>query len=73
MDQDPYTWTFGLENHRHVILQKEDRIIGYAHIQYWPARRAALRIIFIDERQQHKEYGSYLMRWCEQMLKEGGI
>ena len=71
--QDPYVWTFGHENHHHFILQKGDDLIGYAHVQYWPHHRAALRIIVIDQKQQRKGYGSYLMQYCEQILKEKGI
>jgi GNAT superfamily N-acetyltransferase len=71
--QDPYLWTFGLENHRHFLLLKEDTVIGYAHVQYWPQHRAALRIIVIDKNEQRKGYGSYLMQQCEQLLKKEGF
>ena len=46
---DPYTWTFDHKDHVHFILYQGVEIIGYAHIQFWPGQRAALRIIVIDE------------------------
>ncbi|MBS0624378.1 MAG: GNAT family N-acetyltransferase [Verrucomicrobia bacterium] len=71
--QDPYVWTFGHESHHHFTLKKGNNLIGYAHIQYWPNHRAALRIIVINQKQKRKGYGSYLMQYCEQVLKEEGI
>ena len=46
---DPYTWTFDHPEHVHLVLYQGVEIIGYAHIQFWPEHRAALRIIVIDE------------------------
>jgi glyoxylase-like metal-dependent hydrolase (beta-lactamase superfamily II) len=71
--KDPYVWTFDHKDHSHFVLYKEAQIIGYAHIQYWPNHRTALRIIVIDEKEQRKGYGSYLLKYCEQTLKEEGI
>lgn len=71
--QDPYAWTVGHENHQDFLLLKGDDIIGYAHVQYWPQHRAALRIIVIDQKQRRKGYGSYLMHSCEQFLKKDDI
>ncbi len=71
--QDPYVWTFNRGGHAHFALYQDDRMIGYAHIQYWPGSRAALRIIVVDEKQRNKGYGSYLLNCCEQILKEEGI
>lgn len=71
--KDPYVWTFDHKDHHHFALYRKRHIIGYAHIQFWPNHRAALRIIVIDEKEQGKGYGSYLMKFCEQTLKEKGI
>jgi GNAT superfamily N-acetyltransferase len=71
--QDPYLWTFDREGHGHFALYQKGNMIGYAHIQYWPHHRAALRIIVIDEQLRKRGYGSYLLKCCEQKLKEEGI
>ncbi len=71
--QDPYVWTLGHKDHRHFMLYKDHEMIGYAHVQYWKAHRAALRIIVIDNKEQGKGYGAYFMKHCEQALKEDGI
>jgi GNAT superfamily N-acetyltransferase len=71
--KDPYTWTFSAEGQAHFVLYKEDRMIGYAHVQYWPEHRAALRIIVIDAKERKSGYGSYLLEQCEKELKKEGI
>jgi len=70
--QDPYAWTLGHREYDHYLLEKEGNIIGYANIQHWPGKRAALRIIVIAKSEQKKGYGSYLMQTCEQMEKAKG-
>jgi GrpB-like predicted nucleotidyltransferase (UPF0157 family)/GNAT superfamily N-acetyltransferase len=69
---DPYTWTFEHEDHRHFVLYQGIDIIGYAHIQLWPEKRACLRIIVIDKPLRNKGFGKQLLAWCEQWLKEHG-
>jgi GNAT superfamily N-acetyltransferase len=71
--KDPYTWTFHTEGHSHFALYEDGEIIGYAHVQYWPAHRAALRIIVVNKGMRNRGYGSYLLKICEQKLKEKGI
>jgi GNAT superfamily N-acetyltransferase len=71
--QDPYVWTFDQAEHNHFALYKDDRMVGYAHIQHWPEQRTALRIIVIDEKERNQGYGSYLLKTCEQILKKQGI
>lgn len=71
--QDPYTWTFQHPEHAHFILYQGAEIIGYAHIQLWPYRRAALRIIVIDESYRGHGFGSHFLQLCEQWLKKQGI
>lgn len=70
---DPYTWTFDHPDHAHLVLYKGVEIIGYAHIQFWPDQRAALRIIVIDEAHRREGLGSYFLQLCEQWLKRLGI
>ena len=71
--QDPYTWALGPKDHLHWLLYKNEKVIGYAHVQIWPNHRAALRIIVIDERVRGQGMGKYLMDACEQALKKQGI
>ena len=61
------------KEHCHFVLYKEGKIIGYAHIQYWPQQVAALRIIVIDEQERNQGYGAHLLKFCEQTLEREGI
>lgn len=70
---DPYTWTFYHKDHAHIILYQGVEIVGYAHIQFWPDQRAALRILVIDEPYRYKGLGSQFLHLCEQWLKKEGI
>ncbi len=70
---DPYTWTFDHIEHSHLILYQGVEIVGYAHIQFWPDQRAALRIFVIDEPYRHSGLGSRFLILCEQWLKRQGI
>lgn len=67
--EDPYTWTFDHESHKHFILYKGTEIIGYAHVQLWPENRAAVRIVVIDEAYHRRGYGREFMRLIEKWLK----
>ncbi|WP_035892672.1 GNAT family N-acetyltransferase [Legionella oakridgensis] len=70
---DPYTWTFEHDVHVHFVLfQGSGDIIGYAHLQLWPHKRAALRIIVIDETKRNHQYGGRFLALCEQWLKSQG-
>lgn len=70
---DPYTWTFDHPDHVHLVLYQGVEVIGYAHIQFWPEHRAALRIIVIDEKYRQHGLGSQFLQLCEQWLKWQGI
>lgn len=70
---DPYTWTFDHPEHVHLVLYQGIEVIGYAHIQFWPEDRAALRIIVIDENYRLHGLGSQFLQLCEQWLKRQGI
>jgi GrpB-like predicted nucleotidyltransferase (UPF0157 family) len=65
---DNYTWTFDHVDHKHVVLYKGMDIIGYAHIQLWPEKRATLHIIIIDKKYQGKGYGKTLMALIEKWM-----
>jgi GrpB-like predicted nucleotidyltransferase (UPF0157 family)/GNAT superfamily N-acetyltransferase len=71
--EDPYTWTFNHKDHAHLILYQGVEIIGYAHIQFWPDHRVALRILVVDESHRHLGLGSQFLHLCEQWLKKQGI
>lgn len=66
---DPYTWTFEHPDHKHFVFYQGTTIIGYAHIQLWQDKRAALRIIVLDENFRRKQLGSYFLYLCEKWLK----
>jgi len=66
---DPYTWTFEHDAHVHFVLSQGSDIIGYAHLQLWPHKRAALRIIVIDEEKRNHQYGGQFLALCEKWLK----
>lgn len=70
---DPYTWTFDHPQHKHFILYQGTAIVGYAHIQLWPERRAAMRIIVIDEPCRNKGIGSDFLKLCERWLSSQGM
>jgi GrpB-like predicted nucleotidyltransferase (UPF0157 family)/GNAT superfamily N-acetyltransferase len=70
---DPYTWTFDHPEHAHLVFYQGVEIIGYAHIQFWPEQRAALRIIVIDENYRKHGSGSRFLHLCEEWLKSQGI
>jgi len=67
--EDPYTWTFTHEDHKHFVLYQGVEIVGYAHIQLWPDQKAAIRIMVIDEAWRGRGYGSELMHLLEKWLK----
>ena len=66
--EDPYTWTFDHEDHEHFMLYEGVEIIGYAHVQLWPEKRAAVRLIVIDEAERGKSYGRQLIQLIEKWL-----
>lgn len=70
---DPYIWTFDHKEHAHFILYQDDTMIGYAHVQFWPDQRAALRIFVIDEAYRNHGLGSQFLQLCEHWLKKQGI
>lgn len=71
--EDPYTWTFDHNDHAHLVLYRGADIIGYAHIQFWPNGRSALRIFAIDETYRGQGLGSAFLHLCEEWLKKQGI
>ena len=71
--QDPYTWTFENDKHFHIVLSKGIDIIGYAHLQFWPDNRAALRIIVIEEADRNQGLGTTFLKNLERWLVHQGI
>lgn len=70
---DPYTWTFNHEEHTHLVLYQGIEIIGYAHIQFWPDQRAAIRIIAVDSMARNQNSGSRFLALIEKWLKSLGV
>ena len=66
--EDPYTWTFDHEEHEHFVLYEGVDVIGYAHVQLWPEKRAAVRIIVIEEAKRKRAYGRHFMQLIEKWL-----
>lgn len=71
--EDPYTWTFNHEEHAHLVLYQGTEIIGYAHIQFWPDKRTAIRIIAVDENKRNQNFGSEFLTLTEKWLHSLGI
>lgn len=71
--EDPYTWTFYHEEHAHLILYQGAEIIGYAHIQFWPEYRSAIRMIALDEGKRNQSLESQFLAFIEKWLKASGI
>jgi GrpB-like predicted nucleotidyltransferase (UPF0157 family)/N-acetylglutamate synthase-like GNAT family acetyltransferase len=71
--QDPYTWTFEDDKHFHIVLSKGCDIVGYAHLQFWPGSRAAVRIIVIEEAYRNQGLGSTFLKDIERWLTHQGI
>lgn len=75
--EDPYTWTFNHDSHTHLVLYKGVDIVGYAHIQFWQDKthykRAAIRIIVIDDVWQNQNLGSEFLVFIEKWLKNLGV
>jgi GrpB-like predicted nucleotidyltransferase (UPF0157 family) len=67
--EDPYIWTFNHPEHAHLVLYQGTEIIGYAHIQFWPGNRAAMRIIVIEEDKRKQNAGSIFLVFIEKWLK----
>ncbi|MCC2646176.1 MAG: hypothetical protein K0R02_241 [Rickettsiaceae bacterium] len=71
--EDPYTWTFNDSNHAHFVLYEGSNIIAYTHIQLWPAMRAAIRIMAVEEYKRNQNAGSKFLILIEQWLKTLGV
>lgn len=71
--KDPYTWTFNHPDHAHLVLYKGIEIIGYAHIQFWPNHRVAIRIIVINEDKRNQHEGSKFLALIEKWIKSRGV
>lgn len=71
--EDPYTWTFNHEEHAHLVLYQGIDIVAYAHIQFWPDHRSAIRIIATDFMMRNQRFGSRFLGLIEKWLKTLGI
>lgn len=71
--QDPYMWTLTHEDHYHFLCSNNSHIIGYAHIQFWPGQRSALRMVVIEEEERYGGMGRQFLKYLEQWLVQQGI
>ncbi len=72
--EDPYTWTFHHEEHAHLVLYEGTDIVGYAHIQFWPDQRAAVRMLACDdEKKANQNADSQFLALIEKWVKRLGI
>jgi len=71
--EDPYTWTFNHEEHTHLVLYQSTEIVAYAHIQFWPDQRAAIRIIATDENKRNQNFGTRFLALIEKWLRSLGV
>jgi GrpB-like predicted nucleotidyltransferase (UPF0157 family)/Ser/Thr protein kinase RdoA (MazF antagonist) len=71
--EDPYTWTFNHEEHAHLVLYQGTEIVAYAHIQFWPDKRTAIRIIATDENKRNQRFGSKFLALIEKWLRSLGV
>lgn len=67
---DPYTWTFIHPEHLHFGIYDDKELVGYAHVQLWPKKRAALRIIVIKEKKRGLGLGRALLEEVENWLRK---
>jgi GrpB-like predicted nucleotidyltransferase (UPF0157 family)/N-acetylglutamate synthase-like GNAT family acetyltransferase len=70
---DPYEWTFDHKDHTHFVLYKGVEIVGYAHMQFWPQSRAAIRILVINENDRNQGFGRQFLAGIETWLKSKGF
>jgi GrpB-like predicted nucleotidyltransferase (UPF0157 family)/GNAT superfamily N-acetyltransferase len=71
--EDPYTWTFNHKEHAHLVLYEGTEVIGYAHIQFGPDQRAAIRMIAVDDHQRNQNAGSNFLAFIERWLQRLGV
>ncbi len=71
--EDPYTWTFNHIDHAHLVLYQGTEIIAYAHIQFWPDHRSAIRIIAVHENKRNQNFGTRFLALIEKWLHSLGI
>jgi N-acetylglutamate synthase-like GNAT family acetyltransferase len=68
LSDDPCQWTFHHEDHFHLLLKMNKDIIGYAALQFWPNKRAALRLIVIREEYRYYGVGTKFLNSIETWL-----
>jgi GrpB-like predicted nucleotidyltransferase (UPF0157 family)/N-acetylglutamate synthase-like GNAT family acetyltransferase len=61
------------EQNAHLVLYQGADIVAYAHIQFWPNKSAAIRIIAVDENKRNQNSGSKFLTLIEKWLKSLGI
>ena len=62
-------WTFDHEEHAHLVLYYGIEIVGYAHIQFFSYKRAAIRVIFVDEDKRTQNADNVFLSLIEKWLR----
>ena len=70
---DPMHPSMTQTNHKHFVLYKGVTIVAIAHIEFLINNEAALRVLATDKLYQNNGYGSYLLHFLEQWLKNKNI
>jgi GrpB-like predicted nucleotidyltransferase (UPF0157 family)/aminoglycoside phosphotransferase (APT) family kinase protein len=60
------------QNHIHFVLYQGSEITGYAHIQIWPNKKAAIRMIVIEETKRNHHFGTEFLGLSERWLESQG-
>lgn len=66
--EDPYSWTFAHKEHAHLVMYQGTEIVAYAHLQFWPDQRAAVRMIAVDKDKRNQHFGSQFLAFIEKWL-----
>lgn len=65
-----YAWTLSHEEHAHLVLYEGTEIISYSHIQFWPHKRAGIRIIATDENKRNRKLRKQIFGTHREMAED---
>lgn len=72
IQDDLFSETFNHKDHEHLVLYRGTKVIGYAHLQLWPKKRAMIRMMQIEVRERGRGYGGQFLELIEKWLKTRG-
>jgi GrpB-like predicted nucleotidyltransferase (UPF0157 family) len=71
--EDPDTWSFHHQDHAHLVLYQGIKIIGYAHIEFFPNKSAVIRVIVTHENDNNHNFANEFLLLIAQWLQIWGI